>query len=71
MASSDSAMDPKAVASARRLLASPQAPAERVWPALAAATLFAISALSFAVAMVMAPPVTTEHVAAGRSTSIR
>jgi hypothetical protein len=71
MASDDSAMDPKVVARVRRLLASPEAPRERMWPALAAATLFAVSALSFAVAMVIAPPLTTQHMAADRSTAIR
>jgi hypothetical protein len=35
----------------------PPAPRERVWPPLAAATLFAICALSFATAAILAPPV--------------
>jgi hypothetical protein len=34
---------------------------ERMWPVLAAAGLLALSALSFATAMILAPPLLTEH----------
>lgn len=63
MSTLDSALDSKAVARARRLLRTPQGPRERerLWPALGAAFLFAVSAVSFAVAMVLAPPLITEH----------
>jgi hypothetical protein len=62
MANSASALDIVAVAQARALLA-PPAPRERIWPVLAAAAFFAVSALAFATAMVMAPPVVSEHAA--------
>lgn len=58
----DSALDPEAMARARALLAAPARP-ERMWPALAAAALLAISALAFATAMVLAPPVITRPAA--------
>ncbi|WP_334164306.1 hypothetical protein [Phenylobacterium sp.] len=57
-----SALDPEALARARALVA-PKPRRERVWPVLAAATLAAVSALTFATAMVIAPPVETEAVA--------
>jgi hypothetical protein len=45
---------------ARRLLAPPVAKArEPIWPALAAAAFFAFSALTFAYASLLAPPVET------------
>lgn len=58
---SDSALDPRALSHVRKLL-NPEPPRERVWPALAAALLFAVSALSFATAMILAPPLVTQHV---------
>ena len=62
MPSADSALDADRIARCRALLASPE-PRESIWPPLAAASLLAISALAFAVAMIAAPPVSTEHVA--------
>ena len=49
------------MAYARALLRAPVA-RERVWPALAAAGFAAFAALALAGAMIMAPPVTTQHV---------
>ncbi|HVI30547.1 hypothetical protein [Phenylobacterium sp.] len=57
-----SALDPEALARARTLV-TPKPAKERVWPVLAAATLAAVSALTFATAMIIAPPVETEAVA--------
>jgi hypothetical protein len=62
MTSASSALDIDALARARALLTRP-ARHERIWPALAAAALLAISALAFATAMIMAPPLVSEHVA--------
>jgi hypothetical protein len=56
-----SALDADALDRARSLLQAPQRK-ERVWPVLAAAGLLAVSALAFATAMIMAPPVVSEHV---------
>jgi hypothetical protein len=61
MSFTDSALDGEALARARSLL-TPRKPRERVWPVLAAAGLLAISALAFATAMILAPPVISEHV---------
>ena len=61
MAASDSALDPEALALARQLLAEPSARPPQVWPALAAATFAAICALSLAVAMVIAPPTSSDR----------
>jgi hypothetical protein len=60
----ESSLDPEALARARTLLEAPK-PKERLWPVLGAATLLALSALGFATAMIMAPPVVSEHVAKG------
>jgi hypothetical protein len=61
MVAVDSALDPDALALARSLL-EPIAPrAPRMWPAVAAALFAAVCALSLAVAMVIAPPVVTDH----------
>jgi len=49
------------MARARSLLETPK-PRERLWPVLGAAGLLALSALAFATAMIMAPPVISEHV---------
>jgi hypothetical protein len=61
MANNDSALDPAAMGRIRALLA-PRRRRERMWPVLAAALLAAVSALAFATAMIMAPPVVSEHV---------
>jgi hypothetical protein len=60
MAATPSALDKDALTRARTLL-DPPVRRERIWPVLAAAGLFAISALAFATAMVMAPPLILEH----------
>jgi len=62
MAVAASALNSAALARARGLL-KPPLRRERVWPALAAAALLAVSALAFATAMVMAPPLVSEHTA--------
>jgi hypothetical protein len=56
-----SALDADAFARARALLEAPRRK-ERLWPVLAAAALLAVSALAFATAMIMAPPVVSSHV---------
>jgi len=61
MAMSDSALDPDETARIRKLLTA-RPGAERMWPLLGAAFLAAVSALAFATAMIMAPPVISEHV---------
>jgi len=61
MAMHDSTIDPVATARIRALL-NPVKKRERMWPVLAAALLAAVSALAFAAAMIMAPPVVSEHV---------
>jgi len=61
MISTDSTLDNVALGRARALLRAPE-PRQRMWPVLAAAAFAAISALAFATAMVMAPPVVTQHV---------
>lgn len=58
----DSALDTEAVARARALLRAPVRP-ERLWPAVAAAALLAASALGFATAMVLAPPLVSRPAA--------
>jgi hypothetical protein len=55
------AIDSEAMSRARTLLSPARGP-ERMWPVLAAAGLLAVSALAFATAMIMAPPVVSEHV---------
>jgi hypothetical protein len=62
MPAHDSALDPQAMQTARRLL-SPDRRRERLWPTLAAAAALTLSSLAFALAMVLAPPAVTEHVA--------
>jgi hypothetical protein len=64
MAMRDSALDASQVARARMLLTSPVR-ADPMWPALLAATALALTSVVFATVMVLAPPVTTEHVAEG------
>ena len=57
----DSSLDSVAIGRVRALLRAPR-PRERVWPTVAAAGFAALSALAFAVAMVMAPPTLSRHV---------
>lgn len=61
MAMTDSALDPEATARIRALLA-PRRKKERMWPVLAAAFFAAACALSFAAAMIVAPPVISRTV---------
>ena len=63
MGSDDSLLDAAELARARDLLTCRERP-ERTWPALTAASLLALSAIGFAAAMVLAPPLNVEHVAA-------
>ena len=58
----DSCLDSVAVGRIRALVR-PPIPRERVWPTVAAAGFAAVSAMAFAVAMIMAPPTLTRHVA--------
>lgn len=62
MAVTDSAIDHEALAYARALLKPPLV-RENLWGVLAAAGFAAVSSMAFATAMVMAPPVTTSHLA--------
>jgi hypothetical protein len=62
MTMSDSILDAAALAEARALLSLPQRP-ECLWPVLTAAGLLAISSLVFATAMIVSPPVTSQHTA--------
>jgi hypothetical protein len=62
MANTARAVDSAALAQARTLL-TPVPKVAPTWPALAAAGVFAITALAFATAMLAEPPLTTEHVA--------
>jgi hypothetical protein len=70
MPSPDSALDTGQINRIRSLLASTKH-RERLWPVIAAAAFLAISALAFATAMIMAPPLISEHVAAERGASQR
>jgi hypothetical protein len=58
----DSALDGEEIDRVRGLLETPNRP-ERMWPVVGAAALLAASAVIFATAMVMAPPLTSEHIA--------
>ena len=62
MTTAVSALDAAEIARARALL-KPMKQPERVWPVLTAAACLAVSALAFATAMVLAPPLVSEHVA--------
>jgi hypothetical protein len=64
MSMGDSALDPREVARARALL-KPPVRKDPMWPALLAATALAITSVIFATAMVLAPPLQTEHSALG------
>jgi hypothetical protein len=68
MPQADSVLDHEALAYARALL-KPPLEKENLVAALAAALFAAVSALAFAVAMVMAPPVTTSRLALEPETS--
>ena len=57
----DSFLDAGEMARARALL-EPPVRRQRLWPAVAAATALAFTSLLFATIMILAPPVTTEHV---------
>jgi hypothetical protein len=61
MAMTDSALKPEETARIRALL-TPRRKRERMWPVLGAALLAAVSALAFATAMILAPPVVSQHV---------
>jgi hypothetical protein len=61
----DSALDTAALAYARALLRRP-ARRQRMGPVLAAAAFAALSAITFAAVMVMAPPAVTQHLPADR-----
>lgn len=58
----DSTLDREALAYARGLL-KPRVVRENLWAVLGAAAFAAVSALAFATAMVLAPPLTTSHLA--------
>jgi len=60
MAASFTVLDPGAMARARSLVEAPPR-RKRMWPVLGAAGLLALSALAFATAMIMAPPLISEH----------
>jgi hypothetical protein len=64
----DSCLDSVAIGRARALLRTPTR-RERVWPTVAAAGFAAVSALAFAVAMIMAPPTLSRHIATDGSIS--
>lgn len=64
MATPDLTLDPDEMARARALLAAPE-PQDPMWPVLAAAGFFALAAITFATAMILAPPLISEHVARG------
>ena len=59
-------LDADAMARARALL-TPKPRQEKMWPVLVAAAVMAISALTFATAMILAPPLVLDHVAASKS----
>ncbi|WP_425997217.1 hypothetical protein [Caulobacter sp. DWR1-3-2b1] len=65
MVSSDSALDPVAMAYARALLR-PKERRQKMGPVLAAAAFAAFCALSFATVMVLAPPAVIQHLPADR-----
>jgi hypothetical protein len=61
MAAAGTVLDSEALARARALVGPPTT-RERMWPVVAAAALAAVSALAFATAMIIAPPVVTQHI---------
>ena len=62
MTTADSVLDADQITRARRLLMTPVAK-ESMWPVLCAAAFAASTALTLATAMILAPPVITEHMA--------
>ena len=64
MDAGDSILEPDEMARARDLLKAPDR-RDPTWPALVAAMLLACASVVFAAISVLAPPVTTEHVARG------
>jgi hypothetical protein len=64
MAINDSALNTEETARIRALL-TPKVKKERMWPVLGAALLAAVCALAFAAAMIVAPPVVSQHVVQG------
>ena len=64
MALSDSRLDMRQVATAHALLKTPVR-RDRMWPALVAATVLALTSVLFASVAVLAPPVQTQHVVDG------
>jgi hypothetical protein len=58
------ALDATEIARARALLV-PVKVRQRIWPVLTAAACLAVSALAFATAMVLAPPLVSQHVVRG------
>jgi len=62
MTTAHSALDADEIARARALL-KPSKRSQRIWPVLTAAACLAISALAFATAMILAPPLVSQHVA--------
>lgn len=64
MTTAYSTLDADAIGHARALLKPPTRP-QRLWPVLTAAAFLAISALAFATAMILAPPLVSQHVAKG------
>ncbi len=66
MPTAHSELDAAEIARARALL-TPIKPADRVWPVLVAAACLALSAIAFATAMVLAPPLVLQPVARAAS----
>ncbi|NGM48375.1 MULTISPECIES: hypothetical protein [Caulobacter] len=60
MSVADSAIDTAAIAYARALLRAPRR-RQKMLPVLLAAAFAAVAAVSFATVMVLAPPLTTQH----------
>ena len=56
----DSAIDTTAIAYARALLRAPRR-RQKMLPVLLAAAFAAVAAVSFATVMILAPPLTTQH----------
>ncbi|MBQ1540610.1 hypothetical protein C5708_01145 [Caulobacter sp. CCUG 60055] len=52
-----------------RIWLEPSSRPERAWPAVLAASFFAVCAMGFAVAAILAPPVSLSHAAAARNVS--
>ena len=65
MSTADSALDSAAIAYARALLRKPMR-RQKMGPVLAAAAFAALSAITFATVMVIAPPSVVQHLPADR-----